>query len=465
MAAPDPGTTLLPLTATVDALTDSFYIQDVRPGAAGESAAGVTVSAPDASGARLVTVDLTSLGGDQTRLLFRFLASSDVSQLNGSMAVSDVFIAAPAGGTTGGGTVGGQTSGGTGAGASGGSTGTLDGETTGNTTTGGGTTAGGGVLSGSTGNSSSGAGEGGATSTGTTGETTTTGGQGSTALPGSAGETTSTTETSHGTSGAGATATGTTALPSGGASATTTVTAPAAGASPGVTTTTTATALATGTVGGVAGGAVATGSATASSTTTANATAGAEGGLAFGLTPASGGATTTGSVAATTSAVAATASAAATPGGTGRADLGGGDGIPDAMGDGDFWPWVNSTDARPEVAVEAEAPTPAQVLAASRLAEKGVYLDFPAPDGLVELTDLDALHAAFGALNGDGGPAGSAALDDAFAGFGTAGETMGAEADGPGGAAVALGVAAGLAWLAVPPREARRQDEELKQEL
>jgi YD repeat-containing protein len=86
-------TTQNPLVTTVDGQTDSFFIQDVVPGALGTAASGVTVTAGTAPGSLRITLDVSSLHGQGVRLVFRFIGGSDASQLKGSAAVSDVSVA------------------------------------------------------------------------------------------------------------------------------------------------------------------------------------------------------------------------------------------------------------------------------------------------------------------------------------------------------------------------------------
>jgi hypothetical protein len=76
-----------------------------------------------------VTVDVGGLDGHAARLLFRFLAGSDATQLNGSIAVSNVFFGepTPASDTTSGSIAGGSSSGTTGVPSTAGSPSTLAG--------------------------------------------------------------------------------------------------------------------------------------------------------------------------------------------------------------------------------------------------------------------------------------------------------------------------------------------------
>jgi hypothetical protein len=85
--------TLKPLGSTIDGVTDSYYIKDLAPSIVGGMAgSGVSVSAPNADGARQVGVNLDDLGGQPAELVFRFIAGSDASQLGGSVTVSDVSL-------------------------------------------------------------------------------------------------------------------------------------------------------------------------------------------------------------------------------------------------------------------------------------------------------------------------------------------------------------------------------------
>jgi hypothetical protein len=84
--------TLTPLVATVDARTDSFFIHDLI--ANGEAAAGVSVSPGTGVGSMRLVVDVSALGGQDARLVFRLLAGSDPAYLDASFAVSNVLVAA-----------------------------------------------------------------------------------------------------------------------------------------------------------------------------------------------------------------------------------------------------------------------------------------------------------------------------------------------------------------------------------
>jgi hypothetical protein len=85
--------TLQPLGSVVDGVTDSYYIQDLAPRVSGGMTGSlVSVSAPNAGAARNVAVNVAGLGGQSVRLLFRFIAGSDASQLGGSVTVSDVTL-------------------------------------------------------------------------------------------------------------------------------------------------------------------------------------------------------------------------------------------------------------------------------------------------------------------------------------------------------------------------------------
>ena len=90
-------TTDSPLVASVDAQTDSYFIEDVVPGAPSEETAGVTVTPGTAPGSERITLDVSSLQGQPALLVFRFIGGSDISQLNGSATISEVtvFVNAP----------------------------------------------------------------------------------------------------------------------------------------------------------------------------------------------------------------------------------------------------------------------------------------------------------------------------------------------------------------------------------
>jgi hypothetical protein len=86
------SSTQKPLVATVDGLTDSYFIEDIVPGASGEAASGVTVTPGTVAGTERITLDVSALQGQAAYLLFRFLGGSDASQLNGSVTISDVTV-------------------------------------------------------------------------------------------------------------------------------------------------------------------------------------------------------------------------------------------------------------------------------------------------------------------------------------------------------------------------------------
>ncbi len=79
-----------PIAGTADGFTDSFFIQDVIPGSTGEAATGVIVTPGAVAGTERITLDVSSLGGKGARLVFRFIGGSDLRQLMGSAAISDV---------------------------------------------------------------------------------------------------------------------------------------------------------------------------------------------------------------------------------------------------------------------------------------------------------------------------------------------------------------------------------------
>ncbi len=83
---------LQPLVNTVNATTDSYYVQDVEQGVTqGQAASGVTVTSGTASGTSVITLDVSALGGDSARILFRLIGGSDVTGL-GAVGVTDVSI-------------------------------------------------------------------------------------------------------------------------------------------------------------------------------------------------------------------------------------------------------------------------------------------------------------------------------------------------------------------------------------
>jgi hypothetical protein len=89
-------TTMEPLNDAANIRTDAYYIQDVVQNVlAREVGTGALVSLPDSTGARQVTLDVSGLGGQSARLLFRLIAGSDGTQLNGSVAISNVFLTGP----------------------------------------------------------------------------------------------------------------------------------------------------------------------------------------------------------------------------------------------------------------------------------------------------------------------------------------------------------------------------------
>src|SRR5262249_10214040 len=85
--------TLAPLTATVDAATDAYYIRDLAPGVSqGEAAAGVTVLAGAQPGSLRIVLNVEALGGQAARLVIRLLGGSNGSRLDGRVAISDVVV-------------------------------------------------------------------------------------------------------------------------------------------------------------------------------------------------------------------------------------------------------------------------------------------------------------------------------------------------------------------------------------
>jgi hypothetical protein len=89
-------TTEEPLLATTDTQSDSYFIEDLVPGTQAEGVSGL-VTTRGGPGAEYVSLDVSSLQGRGVRLVFRLLGGSDVSQLNGSVTVSDVTVSASLG--------------------------------------------------------------------------------------------------------------------------------------------------------------------------------------------------------------------------------------------------------------------------------------------------------------------------------------------------------------------------------
>jgi hypothetical protein len=81
------------LVPTVDASTDSFFIQDIVPtGSTGEAASGVTVADGTIPGSFRISVDVKAQAGQGARLVFRLLGGSDGTQTNGTVILSDVLV-------------------------------------------------------------------------------------------------------------------------------------------------------------------------------------------------------------------------------------------------------------------------------------------------------------------------------------------------------------------------------------
>ncbi len=86
----DPNTQS-PLGSPFNNSTDSYYIQDLVNGVAqGHAATDVTVT--PAGGSLRITLDVSALQGQDAELLFRLVGGSDVTQLKGSVGISDVTI-------------------------------------------------------------------------------------------------------------------------------------------------------------------------------------------------------------------------------------------------------------------------------------------------------------------------------------------------------------------------------------
>ena len=89
-----------PLEAPVNNSTDSYYIQDLVNGVAqGHAASGVTVTT-SVGGSLRIALDVSALQGQQADLLFRLIGGSDVTQLKGSVGISDVTIGGVVASTT-----------------------------------------------------------------------------------------------------------------------------------------------------------------------------------------------------------------------------------------------------------------------------------------------------------------------------------------------------------------------------
>lgn len=83
----------LPLVATRDPRTDSYYIRDLISGAnTRDAAAGVLVTPGPDHGSWRITVDVSAQAGRPARLFFRLLSGSDGSQTAASVAVSQVIV-------------------------------------------------------------------------------------------------------------------------------------------------------------------------------------------------------------------------------------------------------------------------------------------------------------------------------------------------------------------------------------
>ncbi len=83
----------VPLVATRDTRTDSYYIRDLVPDAnVRDAAAGVLVTPGPVPGSWRITVDVSAQAGQAARLLFRLLSGSDGSQTAATVAVSQVVV-------------------------------------------------------------------------------------------------------------------------------------------------------------------------------------------------------------------------------------------------------------------------------------------------------------------------------------------------------------------------------------
>lgn len=83
----------VPLVATRDARTDSYYIRDLVPDAnTRDAAAGVLVTPGPVAGSLRITVDVSAQAGRPARLFFRLLSGSDGSQTAASVAISQVIL-------------------------------------------------------------------------------------------------------------------------------------------------------------------------------------------------------------------------------------------------------------------------------------------------------------------------------------------------------------------------------------
>jgi hypothetical protein len=84
-------TTLASLVPTVDSNTDSFYTRDLVQGTdQGQAAAGVTLSPSPTSIPLTVTLDISSLGGQEARILFRLIGGGDA--FDASVTIDNVSV-------------------------------------------------------------------------------------------------------------------------------------------------------------------------------------------------------------------------------------------------------------------------------------------------------------------------------------------------------------------------------------
>ncbi|WP_435009572.1 PEP-CTERM sorting domain-containing protein [Tundrisphaera lichenicola] len=88
----DPGT-LASLVTTVDAFTDSFYTRDLDSSTTqGMAALGVSVSPSGDSLPVKISVDVSALGGEMARILFRLVGGGSLSE--SSVSVDNVYAGA-----------------------------------------------------------------------------------------------------------------------------------------------------------------------------------------------------------------------------------------------------------------------------------------------------------------------------------------------------------------------------------
>src|SRR5262249_9002516 len=85
--------TLDPLVPPVDSFTDSYYTQDIDPSiATGQGATGVTIAPGTQTGSLVITFNVSTLENQSARLLFRLIGGSSTTDINSSVAVSNVQV-------------------------------------------------------------------------------------------------------------------------------------------------------------------------------------------------------------------------------------------------------------------------------------------------------------------------------------------------------------------------------------